>query len=87
MKTLEAEVPEILIQEVKELAEKQNASVDQIVSIALAAQVSAWRTRERIESRTRRVNWERVDEILARVPDVPRSQATNCKDRRIENQC
>ena len=71
MKTLEAEVPEILIQELKELAEKQNASVDQIVSIALAAQVSAWRTRESIESRARRVNWERVDEILAREPDVP----------------
>ncbi len=71
MKTLEAEVPEILMQEVKELAEKQNASVDQIVSIALAAQVSAWRTRESIESRAHRVNWERVDEILARVPDVP----------------
>ena len=42
-----------------------------LVSIALAAQVSAWRTRESIESRARRVNWERVDEILAREPDVP----------------
>lgn len=36
MKTLQAEVPELLLQEVKELAEKQNASVDQIVSVALA---------------------------------------------------
>jgi hypothetical protein len=71
MKTLEAQVPEILIQEVNELAEKQNATVDQIVSIALAAQVSAWRTREGISSRARRVDWRKVDEILARVPDVP----------------
>jgi hypothetical protein len=71
MKTLQAEVPELLLQEVKELAEKQNASVDQIVSVALAAQVSAWRTRESVASRAKRVNWQKVDEILARVPDVP----------------
>ncbi len=71
MKTLEAQVPELLLQEVQELAAKQNASVDQIVSVALAAQVSAWRTRESIAARARRVNWQKVDEILARVPDVP----------------
>jgi hypothetical protein len=71
MKTLQAEVPELLLQEVKELAEKQNASVDQIVAVALAAQVSAWRTRESVASRAKRVNWHKVDEILSRVPDVP----------------
>jgi homospermidine synthase len=52
MKTLQAQVPELLLQEVQELAVKQNATVDQIVSVALAAQVSAWRTRESIASRT-----------------------------------
>jgi hypothetical protein len=71
MKTIQAQVPDILVEEVEELAAKQNASVDQIVSLALAAQVSAWRTRESIESRARRVDWEKVDEILARVPNVP----------------
>ena len=71
MKTLEAQVPDILIEEVKELAAKQNATVDQIVSLALAAQVSAWRTRESIASRSKRVDWQKVDDILARVPDVP----------------
>ncbi|MEK6301495.1 MAG: hypothetical protein AABO41_12295 [Acidobacteriota bacterium] len=51
MKTLEAKVPDILVDEVKELAAKQNTTVDQIVSLALAAQASAWRTRESIASR------------------------------------
>ena len=64
-------MPDILIEEVKELAAKQNATVDQIVSHALAAQVSAWRTRESIASRAKRVDWQKVDDILARVPDVP----------------
>ena len=71
MKTLEAQVPDILVEEVKELAAKQNATVDQIVSLALAAQVSAWRTRESISSRKKRVDWQKVDDILSRVPDVP----------------
>ncbi|MFY9607021.1 MAG: hypothetical protein WAU45_00230 [Blastocatellia bacterium] len=71
MKTLEAQVPDILVEEVKELAAKQNATVDQIVSLALAAQVSAWRTRESIASRAKRVDWQKVDDILSRVPDVP----------------
>jgi hypothetical protein len=71
MKTLQAQVPELLLQEVQELAVTQNATVDQIVSIALAAQVSAWRTRESIPSRAGRVNWDKVDGILANVPDVP----------------
>ena len=71
MKTLEVQIPEILIEEVKELAAKQNTTVDQMVSLALVAQVSAWQTRESIESRVRRVNWPQIDEILERVPDVP----------------
>ncbi len=71
MKTLQAQIPELLLQEVEELAATQDATVDQIVAMALAAQVSVWRTRTSISSRAGRVHWERVDEILARVPDVP----------------
>jgi hypothetical protein len=71
MKTLEAQVPEILLDEVIELAAQQHTSVDQIVSLALTAQVSASRTRESVASRARRVDWQKVDEILAAVPDVP----------------
>jgi hypothetical protein len=71
MKTLQAQVPDILLQELNELAKSQGASVDHLVSLALAAQVSAWRTRESIASRASRVDWNRVDEIMARVPNVP----------------
>jgi hypothetical protein len=67
------------LQEIKDLAEKQNASVDQIVAVALAAQVSAWRTRESIASRAKRVNWQKADEILGRVPDIPLSRVMSCR--------
>jgi hypothetical protein len=71
MKTLKAEVPDLLLQELNELAAHQGASLDNLVSLALAAQVSAWRTRESIASRAARVDWKHVDEILGRVPAAP----------------
>jgi hypothetical protein len=70
MSTLEAKVPDLLLQHVRELAYKSKVSVDQIVSNALAAQVSAHASRESAASRARRVDWLKVDEILSRVPDV-----------------
>ncbi len=54
MITLEAKVPDLLLQQVQELAHKQKVSVDEIVSSALAAQVSAHSTRESAASRARR---------------------------------
>ena len=71
MKTLQAQIPDLLLQELNELAKSQGASVDHLVSLALAAQVSAWRTRESISSRAARVDWKHIDAILARVPDAP----------------
>lgn len=71
MSTLEAKVPDLLLQQVHELARKELVPVDQIVAIALAAQVSAWSARGRIGSRAQRVNWQRVDDVLDRVPDIP----------------
>ena len=71
MSTLEVKIPDLLLKQVNEVAVKENVSVDQIVSIALAAQVSASRARESISSRGKRVDWPKVDDILARVPANP----------------
>ena len=71
MSTLEVKIPDLLLKQVNEVAVKEKVSVDQIVSIALAAQVSASQARESISSRARRVDWRKVDDILARVPANP----------------
>jgi hypothetical protein len=71
MKTLHAQIPDLLLQELDELARSQGASVDHLVALALAAQVSAWRIRESIAARAARTDWKHVDEILARVPNIP----------------
>ena len=71
LSTLEVKIPDLLFKQVKEVAAKEKVSVDQIVSIALAAQVSASQARESISSRAKRVDWRKVDDILDRVPANP----------------
>jgi hypothetical protein len=71
MSNLEVKIPDLLLKQVNEVAVKEKVSVDQIVSIALAAQVSASQARESISSRARRVDWQKVDDVLARVPANP----------------
>jgi hypothetical protein len=71
MSTLEVKIPDLLLKQVNEVAAKEKVSVDQLVSTALAAQVSASQARESISSRAKRVDWQKVDDILARVPATP----------------
>lgn len=54
MTTIETHIPDSLYQQVKSLAERESISVDQLVSIALAAQVSAWLTKDYIAERAAR---------------------------------
>jgi hypothetical protein len=68
--TLQLDIPEPLVRQAQELAAKQKISVDQFITTALTAQISA-ANRPSIAERAKRVNWEKVDEIMARVPDVP----------------
>lgn len=44
--------------------------MDQLVAIALSAQVSAWATRDYLEERAKRGSWEKLQSVLSRVPDV-----------------
>ena len=69
--TLQVEIPDSLARQVTDLAAQQSVTVEQIVTAALTAQVDAAPTRSGIKERAARVDWKKVDEILARVPDAP----------------
>lgn len=71
MTTLQAEIPDSLMKQIRELAQQEKTTVDQLVAIALAAQVSAWKATESIGSRARRADYAAFDRIMAKVPDVP----------------
>jgi hypothetical protein len=69
--TLQVNNPDSLLRQTAQLAERQQVTVDQVVAAALTAQVSAAATRSSMAERDQRVNWQKVDEILARVPANP----------------
>ena len=70
MTTIQAQVPDPLARQVEELAAQEQVSIDQLVSIALAYQVSAWRTRDTVPVRAGRGSWEKFDRVMAKVRDV-----------------
>ena len=71
MKTIQAQVPEYLLTLAVDAAARERITLDQVVALALSAQLSAWKVREDIETRARRGRPEDLRDILAQVPDVP----------------
>ncbi|MGG6270610.1 hypothetical protein ACQ4M3_38330 [Leptolyngbya sp. AN03gr2] len=67
---LTAQVSEDLYKQVEALAAQENLSIDQLVSIALEKQISAWSTQNSLQERASRGNWGNVQKLLEKVPDV-----------------
>ncbi|MFZ5806023.1 MAG: hypothetical protein ACOY3I_02275 [Verrucomicrobiota bacterium] len=70
MTTIQAKVPEFLAQQVKNLARQGKISIDQIVSIALAFQISIGLKRNSMGKRAKRGNWKKFNRVLSKVRDV-----------------
>lgn len=70
MTNLNAQIPDSLYKQVEALAARENISVDQLVAIALSAQVSAWMTKDYLEQRAERGSWQKFQQVLTKVPDV-----------------
>ncbi len=70
MTKIETQIPDSLYKQVKSLAERESISVDHLISIALAGQVSAWLTKDYLAERAARGSWDRALEVLAQVPDI-----------------
>jgi hypothetical protein len=71
MTTIQAQVPDALAREVAELAAREKVTVDQLINLALASQVGAWRKRDTIAERAKRGSWDKFDRVMAKVRDVP----------------
>jgi 23S rRNA G2445 N2-methylase RlmL len=65
-----ANIPDALYQQVEALAKRENISVEQLLTIALSAQVSAWMTKDYIEEKAKQGSWEKFQQVLKKVPDV-----------------
>ncbi len=70
MSTISLRLPESLHRKARELAKKENTSINQLVSSALAEKISALTTEEYIEQRAKRASKEKFKKVLSKVPDV-----------------
>ena len=71
MTKIEANVPDYLAKQAFAAAERERVPVDQIVALALSAQLAAWKGSDDMATRAKRANLADFDRLMARVPDVP----------------
>jgi len=71
MTWIQANVPDYLAKLTEEAAAKEKTTVDQIVALALSAQLSAWNVRDSLDFRAQRGDLTEFDRVLAKAQDRP----------------
>jgi hypothetical protein len=70
MSTISVRLPESLHNKARDLAKKENTSINQLVSSALAEKISALMTEEYIESRAKNASKNKFKRALRKVADI-----------------
>ncbi len=70
MTTISTKVPDQLLRHAKSISEREEITIDQFISIAIASQISSWEAGKSFEERAKRGSLKRALEILAKAPDV-----------------
>jgi len=71
MSALSLRLPESLHRKVRELAEREDVSINQFIATAVAEKMSALLTLEYLEQRAQRGSRAHFRSVLRRVPDAP----------------
>ncbi len=69
MSNISLRLPDSLHKRARDLAKKENTSINQLVSSALAEKISALMTEEYIEQRARRASKQKFKKALSRIPN------------------
>ena len=70
MKTIEAQVPDAVLQQARELAERERIPLEQIISLAVTQTVGVWSHESCLAARAKRGSREKFLQALEQVPDV-----------------
>ncbi|MCS6936888.1 MAG: type II toxin-antitoxin system HicB family antitoxin [Candidatus Bipolaricaulota bacterium] len=70
MSALSIRLPHSLHKQLRELAKREGASINQLVTSAVAEKLAALMTVEYLKERAQRGSRERFERVLAKVPDV-----------------
>lgn len=71
MSNLSLRLPDSLHQKIRDLAEREEVSINQFIATAVAEKAAALLTVEYLEERARRADPKLLDQLLGRIPDVP----------------
>lgn len=71
MSTVSLRIPDSLHARARELAEQENISLNQLITLALSEKVSSLLTQDYLAQRAERASRERFLQALDKVPDVP----------------
>ncbi len=70
MSTISVRVPDYLHNRLRLLSKREHASINQLITLAIAEKISALDTEDYLEQRAARASREKFDRVLAKVPDV-----------------
>ncbi len=70
MSTLSLRIPDSLHKRVKELAAKENFSINQFITIALAEKLSALETEDYLNERAKRGDKVKFRKVLSKISDT-----------------
>jgi len=82
MSSLSLRLPDSLHQKLRELAERDDISINQFIATAVAEKAAALLTVDYLEARGQRANTKLVERVLSRVPDVPPMAGDELPDRK-----
>ena len=74
MSSISLRLPESLHKKARDLAKKENTSINQFVSSALAEKISAITTEEYIQTRSKRASKAKFRKVLAKVKNITPSE-------------
>jgi len=81
MSTLSLRLPESIHRKLSEVAEREGVSMNQLISSAVAEKLAALMTEEYLHERGRRASAEKLDAVLAKIPDAPPTQGDELPER------
>lgn len=70
MSAMSVRLPESLHEKLRELAERENVSMNQVITLALAEKLSALMTEEYLGERASRGSRAKFERALSKVPDA-----------------
>ncbi|MBM3132001.1 MAG: toxin-antitoxin system HicB family antitoxin [Chloroflexi bacterium] len=70
MSTISLRLPDSLHEMLRDLARKENISINQLATLALAEKVSALATEQYLEARAKRGDRGKFDRAMAKVADI-----------------